>query len=610
MTAFTKALKQVAAIAALGLAVIAAVACGEPESAPAATPTATVETTIAPPSTSTPAPVATTAAAVAAPAVNTPTPAPAVAQAPTPRPTPAATATSTPRPAPTPTPTEPPTATPAATAASTPTPAPDPTAAPTPEAVDTDAGIDWSACSSNRRYECAVIEVPADYRNPEAGSLRIALNVHRATLPDERVGYLLVNPGGPGGSGLELVETITSGLSAFADEIVERFDIVGFDPRGVGASEPRFECGEPGEQLDLRLSIDPPVDTPDEIAAGEAAANLCIESMGPVGSLLHTAYVARDMDEIRKALGVEQVSYLGFSYGSAVGVWYATLFPDSVRAMVIDGADNPVDAAANQAERVADALEEVAPIADLLERALTACDGPECPIYNDGDPVGYFRQAAEKLHLVIEASGNHPDAAAFAVLTPLYAEFLWPILWQALYELNEGDDPSVLVQIAQFQWEDGGPGQARMPEHIGCLDNWALHPDLDRETRLDDGEVYQAAQDEGFPLLALLGRPLFSPCPFYDQFAPEPLEGPLDGGGAPILVVGNHGDPFTPFIESEELMTEQLTNGYLVEVDHATHGVYPNNSCVNEHVHRALIEGEYPGERRVVCEREELQLPF
>ena len=149
-----------------------------------------------------------------------------------------------------------------------------------------------------------------------------------------------------------------------------------------------------------------------------------------------------------------------------------------------------------------------------------------------------------------------------------------------------------------------------MPEHVNCLDDWVLHPEQSRETRLADGEVYQAAQDEEFPLLALLGPPLFSACAFYDQFAPEPLEGQLDGGGVPILVIGNHGDPFTPFIESEELMTEQLTNGYLVEVDPGAHGVYPNNSCVNQHVHRALLDGEYPSEQRVACEREEVRLPF
>ncbi|MDE2868035.1 MAG: alpha/beta fold hydrolase [Chloroflexota bacterium] len=572
MTDLGTALKRAAAFGVLALTVSVGLACGEPESASAATPAAAAETTNAP--------------------------------QPTQAPTPAATPTL--RPTPTPTATAPSTPTPTAT----PTPEPTPTPTPTPEPALADVGINWEPCRPNSAFECAFLEVPADYRDPDAGSLRIALNLHRARLPDQRVGYLLVNPGGPGGSGLELVESIRSGFSAFAPELVERFDIVGFDPRGVKASEPKFECGEPGEQLDLRRSIDRPVDTPEEIAAGEAAAGLCIESMGPVGGLLHTAYVARDMDEIRKALGVEQVSYLGFSYGSAVGVWYATLFPDSVRAMVIDAADNPVDAAANQAERVADALEETAPIAILLERALTACDSPECPIYNDGDPLGYFRQAAQKLHLVNEGASNHPDAAAYGVITPLYAEFLWPVLWEALYRLNEYDDPSILLEVGDFQWEDDGPRVARMPEHVNCLDDWVLHPEQSRETRLADGEVYQAAQDEEFPLLALLGPPLFSACAFYDQFAPEPLEGRLDGGGVPILVIGNHGDPFTPFIESEELMTEQLTNGYLVEVDHGAHGVYPNNSCVNQHVHRALLDGEYPSEQRVTCEREEVRLPF
>ena len=579
MTAPARALRKAAIVGVLALAAVVGLACVEPESAPTATPATVAETTSAPPPT---------------PAPNTPTP----AATPTPSPTPTL--------EPTPTATLPNTPTPTAT----PTPEPTPTPKPTPQAALDETGINWEPCRPNSAFECAFLQVPADYRDPDAGTLRIAVNVHRARLPDERVGYLLVNPGGPGGSGLELVESIRSGFSAFAPELVERFDIVGFDPRGVKASEPKFECGSLGEQLDLRRSIDAPADTPAEIAAGEAAARLCIESMGPVGGLLHTAYVARDMDEIRKALGVEQVSYLGFSYGSAVGVWYATLFPDSVRAMVIDAADNPVDAAADQAERVADALEETAPIAILLERALTACDSPECPIYSDGDPLGYFRQAAQKLHLVNEGASNHPDAAAYGVITPLYAEFLWPVLWEALYRLNEYDDPSILLEVGDFQWEDDGPRVARMPEHVNCLDDWVLHPEQSRETRLADGEVYQAAQDEEFPLLALLGPPLFSACAFYDQFAPEPLEGRLDGGGVPILVIGNHGDPFTPFIESEELMTEQLTNGYLVEVDHGAHGVYPNNSCVNQHVHRALLDGEYPSEQRVACEREEVRLPF
>ena len=459
--------------------------------------------------------------------------------------------------------------------------------------------IDWTPCEPPG-VECGFVEVPADYRDPGAGSIMIAVNVHRAASRHERVGYLLVNPGGPGGSGLELVQHVSRG--AFAEELVERFDIVGFDPRGVGASEPAFACGGPGEQLALLEMIDGPADTPGEIAAGEAAARLCIESMGPIGSLLHSRYVANDMNEIRRALGVDQVSYLGFSYGSTLGVWYATLFPGSVRAMVLDGADDPVDLAATQRDRVDEVIELNTRIAALLERALTACSDPQCPMYNDGDPIGYYEQAVRKLDLVNSAAGGHPLAGLFGVISTLYNEEWWPYLWQGLFELNENDDPSVLSDFATVQFGPEPTG-ASFTAHVNCLDDWVLHPALDRAARLDDSAVIGTALAGMFPLLDLLGASLASPCPFYDLLAPRPFEGTLDGGGVPILVIGNHSDPFTPFSESEDLAIDVLDNGYLVETSHTRHTVYPESECVNDHVHRALIDGVYPTERRVFCEQ-------
>ena len=509
--------------------------------------------------------------------------------------------------------------------------APAPTTTPTPTA--TGERIDWSPCGA---FECGSIQVPADYRDPEAGSINIALNMHRATSPDQRIGYLLVNPGGPGGSGLEMVALAKSPqmeLRPFADELVEHFDIVGFDPRGVelsfileiffehvkgvdlrvlvgGGSWPEFACGGPGEQHDLLASIDLPIDTPEEIAAGEAAANLCIESMGRVGGLLHTEYVARDMDEIRKALGAEQISYYGASYGSAVGAWYATLFPESVRAMVVDGADNPVDQAANQQERVAEEVEEYVPLADALDRALAACADPQCPIYNDGDPVGYYKQAVAKLELVNTAIDN-PQGGLFGVITTvLYDESTWPDLWQGLYDLNENDDPSILAGYAMIQLLGSDPRGASFTSHVNCLDKWVLDPELDRATQLDDRPIFDAAIKDMFPLLAVMEGAFFpEACPFYDQFAPSPLEIPFDGGGVPILVVGNRSDRATSFGESEEFAVEVLSNGYLLETDHPTHIVYPANQCVNEHVHRALIDGVYPSARRVFCEEDRTFAP-
>ncbi len=458
--------------------------------------------------------------------------------------------------------------------------------------------IEWSLCEFI--LECGFVEVPADYRNPDAGSIKIAVNVRRADHQDQRIGYLFVNPGGPGASGLELVQ---DSEFAFADELMARFDIIGFDPRGVGASEPEFACGAPGEQLALLNSIDGDIDTPEETATGEAAANMCIESMGPVGGLLHSEYVARDMDEIRRALGAEQVSYLGFSYGSELGVWYATLFPESVRAMVVDGADNPVDRADTQQERIDEAVEEWAGFEDLMEQALAACDSAECPMYNEGDPIDYYKSAVAKLHLVNSAAGDVPDAGFLAVLTPLYGEDLWPALWKGLYELNENDDPGILLEFAAIQLGDDLTAP-NFTAHVNCLDGLVLYPELDRATRLDDSVVFDAVAEQKFPLIEAADSDSPSACPFYDQFAPAPLDGPLDGSGVPILVVGNHTDPATPFGESEELVTETLSNGYLLETSHASHVVYPDNDCVNDHVHSALIEAVYP-DARVFCERED-----
>ena len=458
--------------------------------------------------------------------------------------------------------------------------------------------IEWSLCEFI--LECGFVEVPADYRNPDAGSVKIAVNVRRADHQDQRIGYLFVNPGGPGASGLELVQ---DSEFAFADELMARFDIIGFDPRGVGASEPEFACGAPGEQLALLNSIDGDIDTPEETATGEAAANLCIESMGPVGGLLHSEYVARDMDEIRRALGAEQISYLGFSYGSELGVWYATLFPESVRAMVVDGADNPVDRADTQQERIDEAVEEWTAFEDLMEQALAACDSAECPMYNEGDPIDYYKSAVAKLHLVNSAAGDVPNAGFLAVLTSLYGEELWPALWKGLYELNENDDPGILLEFAAIQLGDDLTAP-NFTAHVNCLDGLVLYPELDRATRLDDSVVFDAVAEQKFPLIEAADSDSPSACPFYDQFAPAPLDGPLDGSGVPILVVGNHTDPATPFGESEELVTETLSNGYLLETSHANHVVYPDNDCVNDHVHSALIEAVYP-DARVFCERED-----
>ncbi len=472
---------------------------------------------------------------------------------------------------------------------------------------DTDDGstlgvesIEWGTCTLSQN-ECGFVEVPADYADPSLGSLQIAVNVFRARDQANKLGYLFVNPGGPGGSGVEIVDFAAL---VFDDPLLDRFDIVGFDPRGVGASEPTFECGESGQVIDLFNSTDPPVDTAVEVEIVESAIDLCVASMGPAAGRLHSEFVARDMDEIRKALGAEQISYLGFSYGSALGFWYATLFPESVRAMVVDGADNPLDDLSTREIRVENFVDETQEFERLLSDALESCDSLECPIFNDGDPVGYYYDSVDKFGLVVADVSGNPDAAILGLIQPLYNEDSWPTLHQALFELNENDDATVFASLARSQLlaaEDG----MNITGWINCLDGYSLFPEIDRETQLGDETAIEAAALVEFPLLWAAAIPSVDPCPFVDSIAPPPFEGEFDGGGVPILVVGNTSDPATPFSESEQVVTDTLSNGYLVEVDHASHVVYPSNECVNDAVHGVLISAEPPSERRIICEREE-----
>jgi pimeloyl-ACP methyl ester carboxylesterase len=472
----------------------------------------------------------------------------------------------------------------------------------TTEAAPPESDLAWEPCGS---LECATLSVPVDPADPDLGSLDIAMNVHRA-LGDEadHLGYLFTNPGGPGESGVGFVE---SAEFLFPIDLLERFDIVGFDPRGVGASEPTFGCGGPYEQLDLILQVeDATPDTPEEIEIVESAIELCQESMGDAAGRLGTYYVAHDIEAMREALGVDQISYLGYSYGSAIGVWYASLFPDAVRAMVVDGADNPVDDAETPQEQYDEALEETLPIEDLLGRAIDACADDTCPIFNNGDPRAYWIEAATKLGLVNAEFGGDPTAGFLGVFTTLYSESTWPVLWDALFELNENNNPAPLVDLAAVQISTDGI--VNVTAYINCLDGWSIYPDDDRESRLADDELFadefEAEFEAQVPLVAAVDGDLVNDCAFFDILNPQTPETTLDGAGVPILVVGNKSDPATPFGESEELAEETLNNGYLIEADHFQHTIYPDNSCVVAIVDALLLDLVLP-DRRVLCERED-----
>jgi pimeloyl-ACP methyl ester carboxylesterase len=211
------------------------------------------------------------------------------------------------------------------------------TAAPTASPTPTPAGtIAWEPCESpygEGSFECATIAVPVDWARPDGATIDLALSRHRATDPDRRLGSLLLNPGGPGMSGVDLA---LSSPFSFSPELVERFDFVGFDPRGTNRSAPTY-CDD-----DLSAARRSALGSQDDAgldalrAANRAFADSCRELSGPLAEHMDSASVARDMDAIRVGLGERRISYWGGSYGTLIGQMYAELFPRRIRAMVLD----------------------------------------------------------------------------------------------------------------------------------------------------------------------------------------------------------------------------------------------------------------------------------
>ncbi|MFD5146759.1 alpha/beta hydrolase [Streptomyces sp. NPDC058401] len=196
----------------------------------------------------------------------------------------------------------------------------------------------WHRCSADQpaSYECASIKVPLDYRRPSGRTLDLAISRVRSTNPAKRHGILLMNPGGPGGTGLDLPLALGE---VFPAEVAEQFDLIGFDPRGVGASSP-ISCG----LADSEQGIDRPYrpgSFPSDVAWARNIAEKCREKAGSVLPYITTRNTARDMDTIRAVLGERKLSYLGYSYGTYLGAVYTQLFPGRTDRFVLDSGVDP-----------------------------------------------------------------------------------------------------------------------------------------------------------------------------------------------------------------------------------------------------------------------------
>ncbi len=318
--------------------------------------------------------------------------------------------------------------------------------------------------------ECATADLPLDYDQPRSGQVHIAIARVPAADKAHRIGVLFFNFGGPGGTAVDYLQN--RGASTLWKALNQRFDIIGFDPRGVGQSTPSIDCKADQEKQGIYSQ---PFTTPFNVdrnalvAKDESYIHACEQQNGNILSHVSTANVARDMDAIRGLLGETKLNYFGYSYGTFLGATYASLFPDRYRAMVLDG---PIDATAYINQPWRDLAEQTAGFERALGRFFQACAGNQdaCSNFGGSDPWDAYDKLVESANKSpIPATGDDADPRPvdgddinFAVTGDLYAKEFWPEIGQALSMAENGDGSLIreLVDLSYGRNDDGtfGPG--------------------------------------------------------------------------------------------------------------------------------------------------------
>lgn len=474
--------------------------------------------------------------------------------------------------------------TPTATAAATTAPAPAATtvveATPTRVvSLPPPPPIEWHDCED---WQCADFVVPLDYTNPDRGELTLALTRLPAGNPATRIGSLFFNPGGPGASAVDYLKLVAFAVPA---EIKQRFDLVAFDPRGVGGSSP-IVCSDYTQQL-LALNPDPQTDEEWQAVVDtvQAFADLCAERAGDALPFYGTLNVARDMDRIRMALGEDTISYLGFSYGTSIGQVYADLFPHSLRAMVLDGAlDNSLPPDQRN-------LEQILGFEAALGRFIQYCRDTACFDVDPQDAIETLIQRAAQTPIAAPGEDRPLDQGEviWGMLLSLYARFQWPGLANAISDALAGDG-SRMIRSVDNGWErrpDGSyPNYFEANNAVNCIDQ-AVDRDPEHHRMLSQQFAQQA--------------PIFGPLLGYINVMcalwpadPSPLPVPTAAGAPPILVIGNTGDPATPYKWAVAL-SHQLESAVLLTNDAEGHTAYLQGSiCVEDIVDAYLLQLNVP----------------
>lgn len=444
----------------------------------------------------------------------------------------------------------------------------------------------WSACGGV--VQCAEITVPMDYSKPTGKTITLSMNKRAGKNVQ---GSLLLNPGGPGASGLDLVKNSASAM--LGRNLQRNFDIIGFDPRGVGSSTP-VKCETAAEQ-DASRQI--PVDTSTDAGLAQARkdsaafAAQCAERTGDSLGFVDTISAARDMDVMRAVLGDQKLNYLGYSYGTSLGAHYAELFPHNVGRLVLDGAIDP--SLSNDEITLGQAGGFEGEVRSYMQFCI---DSGDCPF------TGSLEDGLSQLRDLLGQVEKNPPVASDGrtlpiidfvngFILPLYDNAAWPMLSNALSNVIAGNvDDIQFFSDASAGRQPDGSYQGNTPAafvSINCLD-YPMDADLG-VMRANAAELLKASPTLGKYLA--YGAVTCENWKYPAKGKPGPLKA---AGAAPIVVIGTTGDPATPYAWSQAL-AEQLESASLVTFEGHGHTAYGrSNDCVSNAVESYFIDGKVP----------------
>ena len=458
--------------------------------------------------------------------------------------------------------------------------------------------VRWAPCKSANPLvqippdaECGKLSVPVDYTKPDGDVAQLAMIRFKAT--GEKIGSLVINPGGPGESGVESAVNI---VGTMPDPVRARFDLIGFDPRGVGSSTPAVWCNSDADND--RLRADPQVDySPAGVEHIEDETKQfvqrCFDKAGKEFlANVGTANVAKDLDAIRVAVGDKKLTYLGYSYGTRIGGEYAEQFPQNVRAMILDGAidpnADPIEADIRQAAAFQQAFDDYA--ADCAKDS-------NCPLGTD--PTKAVDNYKHLIDPLVDKPAKTADPRGLAysdalvgTILPLYSPSIWRNLTEGLSELKDGHG-DMLLRLSDAYMGRNPEGHYDNGTDVRVAVNCADQPAVTDRAKIveEDRRTREVAPFMSYG--EFTGHAPLGTCAFW-PVAPTSKPHELSVKGLPpILVVSTTNDPATPY-EAGVKLAKQL-GGTLVTYEGTQHTVvFQGNKCIDDIAAKYLIDVAVP----------------